>query len=178
MARGLPHGLQSAPAGRTDWYWRRAASGSGTFTTSTKNVTGLYEPVVGRFSRQPDAIDDIVWMGFAEAAGRPRTDAPDGLWEGRASGHFATSSASLLSSMGGQVIGHEGSDTVVTFQSPMSVWFNTTSGPVSRRTGAPNPRPYGFDSVWIPGRFTTPDRQDILVYVPGTKPEHLYRSFF
>lgn len=165
-------------AQRTDWYWRRASSESGTFTASTKQVAGTYEPVVGRFSQQPDAIDDIVWMGFRQPYGQPRADAPDSLWEGRSSGHFASSTVSLPSAYGGQVVGHDGSDTILTFQSPLTVWFNTTSGPVSRRTGSPSPKPYGFDSVWIPGRFTTPDREDIFVYVPGATTEHLYRSFF
>ncbi|WP_421120895.1 hypothetical protein ACE2AJ_06275 [Aquihabitans daechungensis] len=163
----------SAPSS-TDTLWRRASGTGGTFAVTTMNIKGEYAPLVGRFSGQGDARDDILWVGRYSICCSPPTDRPDSLWEGRANGAFTASSQSFPSPGGGIVLGHDVADTALISDSDETrVWLDTSSGPVVRPVGSQVP-PYVAVIDPIIGRFVSADRADLYVLGFEDEPTTLY----
>ena len=159
-------------ASSTDTLWRRSSGTASGFTATTMNIKGEYAPVVGRFSHQGDARDDILWVGQYFICCSSPEDRPDSLWEGRADGRFTASSQSFPSEYGALALGRDGSDTALIFsQQGAKVWRDTAGGPVLRSTGQVVPN---TDAPYI-GRFVTADRADLyFVSYGGDLPTTLY----
>ncbi len=159
----------------TDTLWRRSSGTASSFSATTMNIKGEYAPVVGRFSGQGDARDDILWVGQYFICCSAPQDRPDSLWEGRASGAFTASTQSFPSAGGAIVLGHDVADTALVFgQNESNVWFDTTSGPVVRPVGTQVPY---YDSPVI-GRFTTADRADLYLLGYQDVPTTLFHPIF
>jgi len=162
-------------ASSIDTLWRRTSGTGGTFAVTTMNIKGEYNPVVGRFSGQGDARDDILWVGQYFICCSAPVDRADSLWEGRASGAFTASNQSFPSAGGGVVLGHDVADTVLVFgQSSSNVWFDTTSGPVLRPVGTQVP----YSEGGIIGRFISADRADLYLLGYLEHPDTLYHPIF
>lgn len=153
-------------------YERRATSESTTFTVVPQTVQGDYWPLVGRFEGAGDPTDDIVWVGGVAVVNRGQTyppvrwhDGPDGLWLGRTSGHFAKGSTSIPVMDEALVLHRDVGDTVF-FPRLGKVWAPHWAQKV-RTANVVQPE------TAVVGRFTTADRDDVFVYWPGTRGEHL-----
>jgi hypothetical protein len=139
------------------------------------NIKGEYAPVVGRFSGQGDARDDILWVGQYFICCSAPQDRPDSLWEGRANGGFLASSQSFPSEGGAVVLGHDVADTALVFgRSESNAWFDTTSGPVVRPVGKQVP----YNDSPIVGRFVSADRADLYLIGYLDFPTTLFHPIF
>lgn len=163
---------EPGPAVLVDTYWRRSSSTAPGFSATTRNVKGEYLPVVGNFSSGGDVRSDIFWLGAINQSRTGFTDGPDSLWEGTPTGGFTASTISVPDYRYPLVLGRDGADTVYvsTGFATGAVWFDTSSGPVLRPAGSQAETP----AHRFAGRFTTPDREDLFLYLPGPDAEHLY----
>jgi hypothetical protein len=158
-------------ASSTDTLWRRSNGTAPGFTATTMNIKGEYAPVVGRFSHQGDARDDILWVGQYFICCSSPEDRPDSLWEGRADGRFTASSQTFPSEYGALGLGRDGSDTALIFsQQGAKVWRDTAGGPVLRSAGQQVP----YADFTVVGRFVSADRADLYFGGYGDLPTTLY----
>ena len=151
------------PAAPPDAYWRRTAGDSASFTRSVLNITGTYAPVVGQFSASGGERDDILWLGIHESYRDSPWDGPDFLWQGLASGRFASSKQSVPYPTSPLLLRHPGSDRVLTMIDG-DVWENRSSGSVLLPTNARA----SLDAEvaifeWFAGRFTTAGTDDVIL---------------
>jgi hypothetical protein len=131
-----------------------------------QSVTGSsYRPAPGDFNR--DGYDDIVW--YAPGSG------PESLWRGRASGFAKGSTMSITGTYRALPLDHnaDGFEEVFLYTTNRGIfWKSGTSGFTSVLNG-PSP-PSGTRPV--AGDFTGDVRDDLLVYVPGSPIDPLYRG--
>ena len=161
------------PGGRSRIsYGRRADGQATTFTHATQTLHGPYWPIVGRFEGVGDTTDDILWVGGWAVVNRGQTyppvawhDSTDGIWLGRSSGHFLKSGASVRAMDETMLLRRDDGDTVL-FPRLGKVWC--LHCPVQLR-----PANVIAPGSAVVGRFTTADREDVFVYWPGTRGEHL-----
>ncbi|HET6772692.1 MAG TPA: S8 family serine peptidase [Acidimicrobiales bacterium] len=131
-----------------------------------QSVTGSsYRPAAGDFNR--DGYDDIVW--YAPGSGS------ESLWRGRASGFAKGSTMSITGTYRALPLDHnaDGFEEVFLYTTNRGIfWKSGTSGFPSVLNG-PSP-PSGTRPV--AGDFTGDVRDDLLVYVPGSPTDPLYRG--
>ena len=153
------HGPGTAPD--SAWYFGPTGRRS-----VAQTVTGSsYRPAAGDFNR--DGFDDIVW--YAPGSG------PESLWRGRASGFAKGTTMSITGTYRPLPLDHnaDGFEEVFLYTTNRGIfWKSGTSGFTSVLNG-PSP-PAGARPV--AGDFTGDLRDDLLVYVPGSPTDPLYRG--
>jgi hypothetical protein len=153
-------------------YDRRPFPQTATTFSSTQEVHDAYQPVVGHFEGPGDTTDDIVWVGGWGTIDRGQTwppytwtDGPDGIWLGQSSGHFAKGRTSIPVIDVAMVLHRDDGDAIY-FPNIGKVWRLVGGSPTLSsmpRLGGPA----------LPGRFISPDREDLFLYRPGSTAEHL-----